>query len=136
QRARHVVDGFSESRDFALRVYGELLSEVAGGDGRHDFHDAAHLLGEVGRHDVDVVGEVFPRAGHAGYFGLTAEFSFGADFTRHAVDFAGESVQLIEHGVDGVLQLENFAFHVNRDFAREVALRHGGGYFGQCGRLC
>ena len=27
----------------------------------------AHLLGEVGRHDVDVVSEVLPRAGHIGH---------------------------------------------------------------------
>src|SRR4030095_2172245 len=61
---------------------------------------------------------------------LPAEFSFGADFAGHARDFAGEGVELVHHGVDGVFELENFAFHVDGDLAREVALGDGGGDFG------
>ena len=67
ERAGHVVDGLGERRDLALGVHRELGLEVAVGHGGHDAHDAAHLLGEVGGHDVDVVGEVLPGAGHAGH---------------------------------------------------------------------
>ena len=70
-----------------------------------------------------------------GTCGLAAEFAFGADFARHARDFAGERVELIHHRVDGVLQLENFAFHVDRDLARQVAARNGGGDFGDVSHL-
>ncbi len=31
----------------------------------------------------------------------------------------GKRVELIHHGVDGVLQLQNFAAHVHRDLARQ-----------------
>ena len=41
----------------------------------------------------------------------------------------GEGVELIDHRVDGVLQLENFAAHIDGDFARQVAIGDGGGDF-------
>src|ERR1700733_3124715 len=50
-----------------------------------------------------------------GTWPLPAEAPFGADLAGHARHFAGEAVQLIHHGVDGVLQLENFALHVDCD---------------------
>jgi hypothetical protein len=56
----------------------------------------------------------------------------GADFARHARDFRRERPQLIDHRVDGVLQLEDFAFHVDGDLAREVATRDGGGDLWRC----
>ena len=40
---------------------------------------------------VDVVGEVLPRAGDAGHLRLTAELSFRADFARDARDFARQT---------------------------------------------
>src|SRR5436190_22973166 len=43
------------------------------------------------------------RSGDAGRLGLTAEFSFGTDFARHARDFRGEAVQLVHHRINGVL---------------------------------
>ena len=77
-------------------------------------------------HRVDVVGEVLPRAGHAGHDGLAAELALGADLARHAADLGGEGVQLIDHRVDRVLQLEDLALDVDRDLAREVAARDRG----------
>ena len=44
-------------------------------------------------------------------------------------------VELIDHRVDGVLQLEDFALHVDGDLAREVAARHGGGHLGDVADL-
>ena len=43
-----------------------LSGQVAVGHRRRDLGDVAHLAGEVGGHEVDVVGEVLPRAGDAG----------------------------------------------------------------------
>jgi hypothetical protein len=60
---------------------------------------------------------------------------FGAYFARHARHFGGERTELIDHGVDGVLQFENFAAHVDRDLAREVALGDGSGDFGDVTHL-
>ena len=42
------------------------------------------------------------------HHGLTAEFTFRADFARHAADFGGERVELVHHRVDGVLQPAGF----------------------------
>src|SRR6478609_9484943 len=41
----------------------------------------------------------------------------------------GTCVQLIHHRVDGVFQFENFALHVHRNLARQVAAGHGRRYF-------
>src|SRR2546425_493401 len=41
--------------------------------------------------------------------------SFRSDLARHTGNFGSERVQLVHHRVDGVLQFENFSFHVYRD---------------------
>src|SRR5206468_1661016 len=51
----------------------------------------------------------------------------GADFAGHAGHFGSEPVQLVHHRVDGGLELEDFALHIDRDFFGEVAVGHGGG---------
>ena len=65
-------------------------------------------LRQVARHEVHVVGQILPRAGHAFHVGLTAELPFRADFARHARHFRRERIQLVHHRIDGVLQLEEF----------------------------
>ena len=105
------------------------------GHGRHDLHDAAHLLGQVGRHDIDRVGQVLPGAGDAGHLRLTAQLAFGADLARHARHFAGKGVELVHHGVDGVLQLQDLALDVHGDLARQVATRHRRRHLGDVAHL-
>ena len=72
ERVGHVVDGVGERGDLALGLHGEALAQVAIGHGGDDFHDAANLLGEVGSHEIDVVGEILPRAADAGDLRLAA----------------------------------------------------------------
>ncbi len=91
--------------------------------------------GQVAGHEVDVVGEILPRSGDAGHLRLAAQFAFRTDFAGHARYFAGERVELIHHRVDGVLQFENFAFHVDRDLARQIAAGHSGRHFGDVSNL-
>ena len=122
----HRVDGFLELQDFAAHIDRDLVRQVAVGDGDRHFGDVAHLAGQVAGHRVDVVGQVLPGAGDAGHVGLAAELAFGADLARHAGHFRGEGVELIDHRVDGVLQLEDFALHVDGDLARQVAAGDGG----------
>src|SRR5262249_31945647 len=102
----HDVDGVLQLEDFSASVHGDLGSQVAS---RHSCGNAGvvvNLVGEISGHVIDVIGEVFPGACHAAHVGLAAELAFGADFTSHAGDFAGKPVELIHHGVDGVLQLQ------------------------------
>ena len=67
--------------------------------------------------------------------GLTAELAFGADLLGDARDFAGEAAQLIDHRVDGVLELVDLALGVDGDLPRHVAVRDRGGDLGDVADL-
>ena len=71
--------------------------------------------GQVVGHDVHVVGEVPPGPGHAPHHGLPAQAALGADLAGHPGDLRGERAELVDHGVDGVLQLEDLALDVDGD---------------------
>src|SRR6202000_2433440 len=131
----HRVERLLQLQDFARHVHGDLLGQVALRHRGCDFGDVADLAGQGGRHRVDAVGEVLPGAGDAAHLGLAAELAFGADLARHARHFAGESVELVHHGVDGVLELEDFALHVHGDLAAQVAARHRRGDLGDVADL-
>ena len=126
----HRVDGVLQFENFAFHVDRDLAREIAAGDGGGNFGDVADLAGEVAGHGVDGVGEIFPGAGDAGDVGLSTEAAFGANFAGDARDFAGETVELVDHGVERFFQLQNFAADVDRDLAREVAVGDGGCDFG------
>ena len=79
--------------------------------------------------------KILPGAGDAVHIRLAAQLAFGAHFARHARHFRGERVELIHHGVDGVLQLQNFAAHIHRDLAGQIAVGHGRGHFGDVAHL-
>src|SRR5207249_8609506 len=59
--------------------------------------------------------------------GLAAELALGAHLAGHAGDLGGEAAELVDHGVDRVLQLEDLALHVDGDLLGQVAVGHGGG---------
>ena len=131
----HRVDGVLELEDLALDVDGDLLRQVAVGDGRGDVGDVAHLGGQVAGHEVDAVGQVLPGAGDAAHVGLAAQLAFGADFAGHAGDFSGERAELVDHRVDGVLELEDLALDVDGDLLGEVAVGDGRGDVGDVAHL-
>ena len=131
----HRVERFLQLEDFARHVHGDLLRQVAlRHRGRH-LGDVADLAGQVRRHRVDAVGQVLPGAGDAAHHRLAAELAFGADLARHARHLAGERVELVHHGVDGVLELEDFAAHVDGDLLRQVAAGDGGRHLGDVADL-
>src|SRR5205085_379354 len=100
-----------------------------------DVGDVADLGGEVGGHRVHVVGEVLPDARHSLDLGLPAQLPIGADLAGHTGHLAGERAELVHHGVDGVLQLEDLALDVHRDLLGQVAAGHGGGDVGDVAHL-
>ena len=129
------VERFLELQKLAANVDGDLLGQVAIGNRRGYFGDVADLSGQVRSHQIDVVGQVLPGAGDFRHLRLTAQFAFSTDFARDARHLRGERIQLVHHGVDGVLQLENFAFHVDRDFPGQIAARHSGRHLGDVSDL-
>ena len=100
-----------------------------------DLGDVAHLVGQVGRHHVHRVGEVLPGAGDTGHVGLAAEDAVGAHLAGHPGHLVGEGGQLVDHGVDGGLQLGQLALHVDGDLLAQVAARHRGGDLGDVAHL-
>ena len=102
QLIHHRVDGVLQLQDLALDVDGDLLGQVAVGDGGGHVGDVAHLGGQVAGHRVDGVGQVLPGAGDALDLGLAAELAFGADLAGHARHFRREGAELIDHRVDGL----------------------------------
>ena len=105
-----------------------LRRQIAARHGRRHAGDVAHLIGQVAGHVVDRVGQILPGARDAAHIGLAAQLAFGSHFARHARHFRCERVELIHHGVDGVLQLQNFAARIHGDLGRKIALRHAGGH--------
>jgi hypothetical protein len=128
QLVDHGVHGVLQGEDLALHLDRDLRRQVALGDRGRDVGDVAHLAGQVRRHRVDRVGQVLPRAGDAGHLRLAAEHAFGADLARHPRHFRREAVELVDHRVDGFLQLEDLALDVDRDLARQVAARDRRGH--------
>ena len=70
-----------------------------------------------------------------GHLRLAAELALGADLARHAGHFRGEAVELIDHRVDRVLELEDLALHVDGDLLGKIARGHGGGHLGDVADL-
>ena len=60
---------------------------------------------------------------------------FGADLAGDARHLRGEGPELVHHGVDGVLELEDLALHVDGDLLGEVARRHRLGDVGDVAHL-
>ena len=135
-----VVDEAHSLEDIAADAFGvalgstrlgrlaSLVRTVLTGDGGGDVGDVADLGGQVAGHEVDAVGQILPGAGDAGHVGLAAEPPFGADLAGDARHLAGEPVELVHHGVERLLELKDLAAHIDRDLARQVAARHGGGH--------
>src|SRR5207245_1269989 len=119
QLVHHGVDRVLELQDLAPDVNRDLLGQVAAGYRGRDFGDVAHLAGEVAGHQVNVVGEIFPGARHADHVGLAAQLALGPHLARHPGHLGGEGVELVDHGVDGVLQLQDLAAYVDRDLTRQ-----------------
>src|SRR5437667_220276 len=68
-----IVDGVLQLENFALHIDGDLLGQVAVGDGGGHLGDVADLGRQVAGHEVHRVGEVLPRVGHAFDLGLAAQ---------------------------------------------------------------
>ena len=60
---------------------------------------------------------------------MTAQFALGADLLSNTSDFTGKGIELIHHGVDGILQFQHFALHFHSNFLRQVAIGHRRGDF-------
>src|SRR5262249_35638608 len=97
----HLVDGVLEREELPLDVDGDLLGEVAVGNGCGYVGDVADLAGQVAGHGIDAISQVFPGAGHTLHLRLPPKFTLGADFPGDSRDLGGERPELVDHLVDG-----------------------------------
>jgi hypothetical protein len=121
------ISPFHVDRDFAR--------QIAAGHGRGHLGNVAHLRRQVAGHGVHRVGEILPGAGHAHNHSLAAKFAVRTDFASHARYFGRKRAQLIHHRVDGFFELENFAAHIDRNLAGEIAAGHGRSNFSDVAHL-
>ncbi len=77
----------------------------------------------------------FQTPGDLGRLRLPAELALDADLARDARDLGGEAVELIDHRVDGVLQLEELALDVGGDLLAQIAVGDGGRHLGDVADL-
>src|SRR5437667_387695 len=90
----HRVDGALQLQDLALHVHRDLLRQVALGHRGGHLGDVAHLIGEVRRHRVHVVGEVLPGPRHPRHLRLAAELAVGTHLARPERRRVGKGVEL------------------------------------------
>ncbi len=124
---------FFSSRISPRDVDGDLAGQVAARDGRGHVGDVADLGRQVATPSkLTLSVRSFHVPATPSDVGLAAELAFGADLARHARDLAGERVELVDHRVDGVLQLQDLAADVDRDLLTEVAVGDGGRDLRRC----
>ena len=135
QRLDHRVDVVLELGDLALGLHRDRPGQVARGDRAGHLGDRADLPGQVPGQLVHVLGQPLPGAGHALDLGLAAQPALAADLAGHPGDLGGERGQLVDHGVDGGLQLQDLAARVHVDLLGQVALGDRGGDLGDVAHL-
>ena len=79
------------------------------------------MIGEIARHEIDAVRQVFPGAGDAAHVSLTAKPPLAPNLAGDPGDFRSKRAELIHHRVDRVLEFEDFSADVDGDLAREIA---------------
>src|SRR5579864_5697850 len=131
----HGVDGIFQLQNLATSVHGDLRRKVASGHRSGHLSDVAYLRSQVPAHGVHTVCEILPDSADTLHVGLTAQLALGTDFAGHTGHFPRERIELVDHGVDGILQLEDFAAHIDGDLARQVAGGHSRGDLGNVADL-
>src|SRR5438132_1645155 len=118
-----------------MHIDGDFLRQIAVGDGDGHVGDVSDLGRQITGHEVDAIGQVFPGTGDARNDGLAAQFAFGADLAGNAGHFGGETAQLVDHRVDGILELQDLYADIYGDFLREIAVGDGDGHVGDVSNL-
>ena len=105
----HGINGFFQLEDFALNIDSDFAGEIPTRDRRGHVGNIADLGGEISCHAVHAFGELFPNAGDTFHQCLTTEFSLGAYFASYAGHLRGEDGKLLDHSVDQLGRVEEFA---------------------------
>ena len=124
----HRIDSIFQLEDFALHVDSDFSVQVATRYCGGDFCDVAYLGSEVSAHGVHRICKILPGACYAGNHRLNAKATFGANLARNTSDFGSERAELLDHCVNGFLELQNLPTHIDRDLFRKIAVGNSNGY--------
>ena len=124
QVSDHFVDGIFQHGHFALRAHRNGARQVALGHGGCHFGDGAHLRGEVCGELVHVLGEALPGTRSTGHFRLSAQLAFHTHFTGHGGHLIGEGGERVDHAVDRIGKLGDFAFGRHAKFLFQLTVCH------------
>ena len=118
----HRVDVVFELGDFAARIDLDRPGQVALGHGGRHFGDRAHLRREVRGQQIDVTGQVLPRAG-----GARARWPDRRDGLRRRLRARRSSpdrrrCQRVGHVVDGLGQRRDLALRLHGELLRRSPL--------------
>src|SRR5690606_23178776 len=120
------IDRALQLENLPTGVDSDLATQVTVGDGSRHFGDVADLVGQVGCHPIDVAREFPPDPGGVWYLSVATQDSLGADFSSDARHFVCKTRKLIDHGVDGALQVTQLAIRVDSDLFREITRSNRG----------
>ena len=126
---------FFNSRISPLHIDGDLSRKITARHRRGHGSNVADLRCEVGRHRVHRVGEIFPGTRHARHHRLAAQTPVCADLAGHAGNFRGKRSELVDHRVDGLLELQDLAAHIDGNLFGKITVSHGNGDVGDIADL-
>src|SRR5205823_5533965 len=121
--------------DLAPDIDGDLAGKVASRHRGRDLGEIADLIGEVAAHGIDRVGQILPGAGDARHDRLAAELAVGADLAGNSCHFRGKRSELVDHRIDGLLELLDLATDIDGDLLRQVAIGDRDRYVGDVAYL-
>src|SRR5207253_2270118 len=111
QLIHHGVDGVLQLQCLAARFDGDCLGEISFRHRSRHGGNISYLARQIPGERIHIISKVFPGAADAGYYSLTSELTLGSYFSRHARHFIGEGAELVDHGVHGRADAEEFALH-------------------------
>src|SRR5262249_59624046 len=118
----HRIDGLLKPQNLTTDIDGDFLRQIALGNSGRYFRNIAHLTRQVAGHRIDAVRQILPGSGDAADHRLPTKLAFGTDLARHARHFTREGVELIDHRIDGFLELEHLAAHIDGNLLRQISV--------------
>ena len=121
------------SSDFALHVHGDLGGRSPRATAVY-LGNIADLRGKIACHGVHAVCQILPGARYGPHVSLAAQPPAVRPRAPRA-HLAGKCVELIDHGVDGLLQLKDLTAHVHGNLLRQIAPGNGRRHLGDIPHL-
>jgi len=129
------VQSVFEFENFAAHIDRDLARQVTARHGGSDFSDVRTWPVRFEAIKFTLSVRSFHVPATPGTCACPPSFPSVPTSRATRVTSAAKALSWSHHRIDGVLEFENFAFHVDRDLARQVAASHSGRDFGNISDL-